>query len=291
MANEINALKDNPAPATPAPVILTVPGLGNSGPGHWQTEWEARLPRCRRVDLGLWEDPHRNTWVNKLNLAIQRAEGPVVLAAHSLGCHAVAWWAEYEQPRRPVAGGPVEAGTVIGALLVAPPDVEDRPLDRRLTRFAPVPEAALPFPAIVVASRNDPYLTMTQARHLAREQHAVDVLQEVLVLDLRVREEEGHGLAQVARGVVHGLKVLLERVHVVRLGERDLEQAVARNVGGEARERLLARAAHAHEQRVAARQAQDHVLALGAGALGAGPPRPELVPAPARPAPDADPAA
>lgn len=158
MANNPNALNDNPQP-----VILTVPGLGNSGPGHWQTIWEARLPRCRRVDLGLWEDPHRNTWVNKLNLAIQRAEGPVVLAAHSLGCLAVAWWAEYEQP-----GGPVDGGKVIGALLVAPPDVEDRPLDRRLTRFAPVPESALPFPSVLVASRNDPYLTMAQARGLAR---------------------------------------------------------------------------------------------------------------------------
>lgn len=158
MANNLNALNDNPQP-----VILTVPGLGNSGPGHWQTIWEARLPRCRRVDLGLWEDPHRNTWVNKLNLAIQRAEGPVVLAAHSLGCLAVAWWAEYEQP-----GGPVDGGKVIGALLVAPPDVEERPLDRRLTRFAPVPESALPFPSILVASRNDPYLTMAQARRLAR---------------------------------------------------------------------------------------------------------------------------
>lgn len=158
MANNLNALNDNPQP-----VILTVPGLGNSGPGHWQTIWEARLPRCRRVDLGLWEDPHRNTWVNKLNLAIQRAEGPVVLAAHSLGCLAVAWWTEYEQP-----GGPVDGGKVIGALLVAPPDVEERPLDRRLTRFAPVPESALPFPSILVASRNDPYLTMAQARRLAR---------------------------------------------------------------------------------------------------------------------------
>ncbi len=149
------------------PVILTVPGLGNSGPGHWQTAWEASLSGCRRVDLGLWEDPHRNTWVNKLNLAIQRTEGPVILAAHSLGCMAVAWWAEYEQPGGPADGGP-DAGKVIGALLVAPPDVEDRPLDRRLTRFAPVPAAALPFPSILVASRNDPYLTMAQARRLAR---------------------------------------------------------------------------------------------------------------------------
>lgn len=158
MAHEINALNDS----TP-PVILTVPGLGNSGPGHWQTIWEAQLPRCRRIDLGLWENPHRNTWVNKLNLAIQRAEGPVVLAAHSLGCLAVAWWAEYEQP-----GGPVDGGKVIGALLVAPPDVEERPIDRRLTCFAPVPERALPFPSVLVASRNDPYLTMAQARGLAR---------------------------------------------------------------------------------------------------------------------------
>jgi predicted alpha/beta hydrolase family esterase len=153
--NILNGLK--------SPVILTVPGLGNSGPGHWQTEWEARLPGCRRVDLGLWEDPHRNTWVNKLNLAVQRAEGPVVLAAHSLGCLAAAWWAKYEQP-----GGPAAGGKVIGALLVAPPDVEDRPLDRRLTRFAPVPPGPLPFPSILVASRNDPYLAMAQARGLAR---------------------------------------------------------------------------------------------------------------------------
>ena len=163
MAHEINTLNDGPAP-----VILTVPGLCNSGPGHWQTLWEAQLPRCRRVDLGLWEDPHRNTWVNKLNLAIQRAEGPVVLAAHSLGCLAVAWWAEYEQPANPSLGCPVDGGKVIGALLVAPPDVEERPLDRRLTRFAPVPEAELPFPSVLVASRNDPYLTMAQARGLAR---------------------------------------------------------------------------------------------------------------------------
>ena len=163
MARNINALN-----ASKDPVILTVPGLGNSGSGHWQTAWEASLPGCRRVELGLWEDPHRNTWVNKLNRAIQRAEGPVILAAHSLGCMAVAWWAEYEQPGSARGSGPAERGKVIGALLVAPPDVEDRPLDRRLTRFAPVPPSALPFPSILVASRNDPYLTLPQARRLAR---------------------------------------------------------------------------------------------------------------------------
>ncbi|CAH0496938.1 hypothetical protein NVSP9465_01987 [Novosphingobium sp. CECT 9465] len=149
--------------AEKGPLILTVPGLNSSGPGHWQTLWEDSLPNCHRVDLGLWDDPHRNTWVNKINLAIQRADRPVVLVAHSLGCLAVAWWAEFEQPSRPENGG-----KVIGALLVAPPDVEVRPIDRRLTRFAPFPHGEFPFPSFVVASRNDPYMGFGQARQLAR---------------------------------------------------------------------------------------------------------------------------
>lgn len=162
-------MSDSPSlPIARSPLILTVPGLGNSGPGHWQSLWEAILPDCRRVDLGLWDDPHRNTWVNKINLAIARAGRPVVLVAHSLGCHAVAWWAEYELRSQRGTAGEAATAPVIGALLVAPPDVEDKPADRRLTRFAPVPGSELPFPSIVVASRDDPYATIAQARRMAR---------------------------------------------------------------------------------------------------------------------------
>lgn len=142
------------------PVVLTIPGLGNSGSEHWQTHWERERNDCHRVDLGDWEKPHRNTWVNKLNLAIIRADRPVVLVAHSLGCLTVAWWARYEQP------GP--AGPVIGALLVAPPEVDFFPIDERLAKFAPTPEEPLPFPSILVASRNDPYMGGRSARRLAR---------------------------------------------------------------------------------------------------------------------------
>lgn len=147
-----------PAPARD-PLILLVPGLNNSGPGHWQTLWEAERADCRRVDLGLWDRPHRNTWVNKLNLAIHQAERPVILVAHSLGCLAVAWWARYEQPAR---DGPVR-----GALLVAPPEVDREPLDARLCGFAPAPRERLPFRAILAASRNDPYMPFAAARRLA----------------------------------------------------------------------------------------------------------------------------
>lgn len=147
------------------PLVLIVPGLHDSGPDHWQTLWQRTLPHAEKVELGMWDDPHRNTWVNQLNLAIHHAARnwpgrPVILVAHSLACHVVSWWAEYE---RPGADGPVK-----GALLVAPPEVEQGKVDERLARFAPVPSQALPFPSILAASRDDPWIAFGRARRLAR---------------------------------------------------------------------------------------------------------------------------
>ncbi|MFM5884983.1 MAG: RBBP9/YdeN family alpha/beta hydrolase [Novosphingobium sp.] len=149
-----------PGQSNHAPLILTVPGLDNSGPDHWQTRWERQRGDCRRVDLGMWSKPHRNTWVNKLNLAIRQADRPVVLVAHSLGCLAVAWWAQLEQP------GP--DSPVRGALLVAPPEVDFFPRDERIASFAPTPAIRLPFPSILIASHDDPYMGFRTSRRLAR---------------------------------------------------------------------------------------------------------------------------
>ncbi|MBV1687470.1 alpha/beta fold hydrolase [Novosphingobium sp. G106] len=143
------------------PLILLIPGLNDSGPDHWQTHWERKRANVHRVELGMWDDPHRNTWVNKLNLAIHRADRPVVLVAHSLGCMTVAWWAEYERP------GPDT--NVIGALLVAPPDVDRPGLDPRLSRFSACPRSELPFPSVVVASQDDSYCSQRSAISLARD--------------------------------------------------------------------------------------------------------------------------
>lgn len=150
-------------PAAPAetPLILLIPGLDGSGPGHWQRRWADEMENAQMVDLGLWEKPHRNTWINRLNLAVQRAGRPVVLVAHSLGCLLTAWWAKFEQPGW--------SSPVIGALLVAPPEVDFFPRDDRLNGFAPTPADALPFPSILVASRNDPWIGFPTARLLARQ--------------------------------------------------------------------------------------------------------------------------
>ena len=134
---------------------LIVPGLNNSGPRHWQTRWEQVRPDCARVELGAWSNPHRSHWITKLDLAVLEADRPVVLVGHSLGCMTIAWWAALAEPEH--------LARVRGALLVAPPDVEGDGVHEILRRFAPAPRIALPFPAIVVASRDDPYATIERS--------------------------------------------------------------------------------------------------------------------------------
>ncbi len=143
------------------PTVLTVPGLGGSGPAHWQSLWERDRPDTARVELGMWNTPHRNSWVTKLDQAIRAARTPVILAAHSLGCIAVAWWASLSpQPY----GWPVA-----GALLVAPADVDRRHVPDELAGFAPAPRAPLPFPSIVVGSTDDPWISIDRAHSMAAD--------------------------------------------------------------------------------------------------------------------------
>ncbi|NWK94743.1 esterase [Sphingobium lactosutens] len=145
---------------TRQPVVLTVPGLNNSGPGHWQSRWEQSRGDCQRVELGRWSSPNRNAWVTRLDAAIREIDGPVILAAHSLGCITVAWWGALQSQ---AYGWPV-----IGALLVAPPDCDRVETPDTIGNFGPVPRSQLPFPSILVASRDDPYIFFERAHSMGK---------------------------------------------------------------------------------------------------------------------------
>jgi len=150
---------ENPSPPLPACPVLTVPGLWNSGPEHWQSHWERLFPSVfRRVDQREWEKPALDDWVGSLEAAVGEAGPGVVLAAHSLGCALVGHWAA----RRTPAGARVQ-----GALLVAPSDVEAPSYPAGPTGFAPMPLERLPFPSVVVASEDDTYVTPERARAFA----------------------------------------------------------------------------------------------------------------------------
>jgi predicted alpha/beta hydrolase family esterase len=137
--------------------VLILPGLFNSGEGHWQTLWEAHVPNAQRVQQVDWDTPNRDVWVATLDKAIAEAAGSVLLAAHSLGCALTAWWAFQH-------GGQPHAAKVKGALLVAPPDVERYDFPQFVTGFSPMPRVALPFKTIVAASSDDPWCSLQKAQ-------------------------------------------------------------------------------------------------------------------------------
>lgn len=143
------------------PRFLFVPGEADQDLPEWVGTWERELSNFSRVELGQWQNPHRNTWVNKLNLALHKAQDPVVLCAQGLGCLAVAWWVEYERPK---FGEPV-----VGAIFISPPDVDRPGSDPRLARFGACPRETLPFPSYLVVKPNLPMLERVSAIRLARD--------------------------------------------------------------------------------------------------------------------------
>ena len=139
--------------------ILIVPGLDNSGPDHWQTHWEQCLDGARRAELGDWDAPDRLCWRAALAQELGAGDGQTIIVAHSLGCLATVDWALHARPK--------QRAQIAVALLVAPPDVERPGCDPRIKPFAPWPRGRLPFPAILVASRDDPYASFDASRDLA----------------------------------------------------------------------------------------------------------------------------
>ncbi len=137
--------------------IIFVPGHGNSGPEHWQTRWEQKLGSARRVAQADWSKPDFKDWQENVVRAAEAATRPAILVAHSLGVITVVHAAKR------LAGTKVK-----GAFLVAPPGetymVEHEEID---LKFADVPRDPLPFPSVLVASRNDPYCPHLEAEEWA----------------------------------------------------------------------------------------------------------------------------
>jgi predicted alpha/beta hydrolase family esterase len=146
----------------PTPTVLMLPGLGNSGPAHWQSLWEQENPNYRRVHQRDWEIPDCTDWVAALNDHLTASQAPVVVVAHSLACALVAQWVSRGEPSGP------GAMNIAGALLVSPSDVDSPAHTPPLVRsFSPIPLIRLPFPSIVVASADDPYVDLARARRFA----------------------------------------------------------------------------------------------------------------------------
>ncbi len=141
--------------------ILIIPGLGNSGPDHWQTRWEAKLSSARRVVQEDWEHPDLGDWTGRIAAAVGSAEKPVILIAHSLGVIAAVHMVQKLAAQK-------LGSKIAGGFFVAPPS------ERAMTEhaaidpdFSPVPTARLPFPSVLVASRDDPFAYYDETEDMA----------------------------------------------------------------------------------------------------------------------------
>lgn len=139
-----------------AHTVLILPGWQNSGPGHWQSRWEA-LHGFTRVQQHDWMQPLRGDWMVQLEEAVLSASHPVILVAHSLGCMLTAAWAAHSHHTHRVAA----------ALLVAPGDPEREELRAVLKSWSPIVLQRLPFASVLLGSQNDPYCNIERAQHFA----------------------------------------------------------------------------------------------------------------------------
>ena len=138
--------------------ILIAPGLGNSGPGHWQRRWGARMANARFIDQDDWDHPVLGDWIGRIHQEIMLATRPVVLIGHSLATAAIVHTAQRLADTK-----------VRGAFLVSPPDFESSAIPKEALPFAKVPTNPLPFPSIVVASTSDPLVSLDRARGFAAD--------------------------------------------------------------------------------------------------------------------------
>jgi uncharacterized protein len=124
--------------------ILIAPNIGGAGEGDWPSRWRTKLSTARFVHPQNPADRRREAWRETVAGAARAARRPALFVGHGLGAAAIA-----------DAAAALGDADVRGAFLVAPPD------ERGLGRLAgadwtPPPRAHLPWPSVVVASRNHP---------------------------------------------------------------------------------------------------------------------------------------
>lgn len=133
-----------------------IPGPGNGNQDHWLARWQTRLSTARLVADEGWHGGSPADPAGATLAAIESAQKPVVLVAHSTGVYSA------------VLAAPLSLRRIAGAFLVSPPELEGNgAMARKLRKLGAYTREPLPFPSVVVASRNDPHGSFEHAGDLA----------------------------------------------------------------------------------------------------------------------------
>lgn len=139
-------------PRSERPRLLVVPGLNDSGPGHWQSWLQAQHRDALRVRQRDWSAPDLERWAERVSHTVAQGGGRrFVAVAHSFGCLALAQHLA-QQPDSPI----------VAALLVAPAEPDRFGIGGRL------PPWRLPRSTTMVTSDTDPWMKAASARRWAQ---------------------------------------------------------------------------------------------------------------------------
>jgi predicted alpha/beta hydrolase family esterase len=135
---------------------LIIPGLGNSGPDHWQTFFENSASNFKRIHQREWNAPDCEDWISTIDNEVTAHDlATTILIGHSLGCSTIAHWGSRFKRK------------IKGALLVAPSDVESPRYTFPIKNFTPIPKEKIEFRTIVVASADDQWVSLERAKEFA----------------------------------------------------------------------------------------------------------------------------
>lgn len=96
-------------------------------------------------------------WVSNINTAVMQYDPEsVILISRSMGGIAIAHWASHYNLQ------------IKGAMIVAPPDLENPFQNLPIENFTPIPTKKLPFPSVIVASSNDYWVTKERTIQFSR---------------------------------------------------------------------------------------------------------------------------
>lgn len=136
---------------------IIVPGFKGSGPEHWQSIWASSMDNTSIMEVGDWDKPCLDEWIDALNNEIKQCPSNYILIAHSLGCILVAHWISSNIDER-----------MRGVMMVAPADVDLPEYTPDAVRgFSPLPRNPLNTNCVVVTSSNDPNLSVKRASAFA----------------------------------------------------------------------------------------------------------------------------
>ena len=124
--------------------------------GDWPSRWRSKLSTARFVHPADPADRRREAWTEAIASAARKATRPALFIGHGIGAAAIA-----------DAGAALDGADVRGAFLVAPPD--EQGLERLASPDWTPAHAPLPWPSLVIASRNDPYAAYDAVAALASD--------------------------------------------------------------------------------------------------------------------------